>query len=350
MASQGKRSFPHIGKYSIYIILIVLIIAGSLLSPAFLTSDNLINILRQVTVVSILALGAMVLIICGQIDLSSGSVLALSGVLAVDVYKMTGSTTVAILAAIVVGILCNLFNAVASATFHVPPFIASLAMMLIARGAALLYTQGQNILQLGEFTFIGQGSIFGVPVPILFLVAVVIVVVYLLKQTKFGRSVYAIGGNEQASRASGINVARVKYQAFILNGALVGLAGAIFMSRVNAGLPNGAQGYELEGITAAIVGGTSFTGGVGTATGTVAGGLIIGLLNNIMNLLGIQSYVQQITKGLIITIAVIYDIRSKKGVISRTILRKRSNGNDSEKEAAGQSGLAEIPGGAESKE
>lgn len=307
-------------KYSIFFVLLIMIFLCSLLSPNFLSGGNVTNIARQLAVATILAYGEMLLIICGMLDLSCGSVLALSGVLSVSFFKATGSLTGAFCVAIGVAVFCNLINAFMVADCKLPPFIATLAMMTMARGAALLYTRGQNILQLQEYRVFGQGELFGVPMPVIFLIGVTIVICYTLNHTRFGRSLYAIGGNEEAAVASGINVRRMKYQAFIANGILVGIAGVLFMSRVNAGLPNGAVGYEMEGLTAAIVGGTSFSGGVGSTAGTLAGSFIIGCLNNIMNLTGVDSYVQQITKGAIIAMAVIYDIRSKNSRIRRLIL------------------------------
>jgi len=307
-------------KYSIFLVLVVMFIICSLLNKNFLSAGNLTNIARQLAVGTILAYGAMLLIISGMIDLSAGSVLALAGVLSVSFYKAAGSLVGSLLVGVLVGVVCNLVNALMVTNFSLPPFIATLAMQTIARGIALLYTKGQNILQLGDFIVFGQGEVFGVPTPIIFLVIATVVIWYILRHTRFGRSLYAIGGNEEAAVASGINVILQKYKAFIVNGILVGVAGVLFMSRVNAGLPNGAIGYEMEGLTAAIVGGTSFSGGVGTTVGTLAGSFIIGCLNNIMNLTGVDSYVQQITKGAIIALAVIYDIKSKNRKTRKVIL------------------------------
>lgn len=298
-------------KYSIYLVLLVLFIVCSIANPNFLTANNLTNISRQLSVTTILAFGETMLIICGMLDLSAGSVLALSGVFAVSVYKMTGSLLLAVSAAILTGIVCNVINVLMISTFKAPPFIATLAMLTMARGVALLYTKGQNILQLGGFTVLGQGSVGVVPIPIIFLAAIAILTWYILRHTRFGRSLYAVGGNEEAAVASGINVHKVKYTAFIVNGIFVGLAGALFMSRVNAGLPNGAINYEFTALTAAIIGGTSFSGGIGTAGGTLAGAFIVGFLDNIMNLTNVDSYMQQIVRGAIIALAVIYDIQSK---------------------------------------
>ncbi len=298
-------------KYSIFMVLFVLFFICSLINENFLTANNLTNISRQLAVTTILAFGQTMLIISGMLDLSQGSVLALSGVFAVSAYKSTNSLIIAVLVGIITGIVCNIVNAVMVSTFKAPPFIATLAMLTMARGVALLFTKGQNLLQLGDFIVFGQGSAGVVPIPIIFLIVVSIFTWYILKHTRFGRSLYAVGGNEEASIASGINVHKVKYTAFIINGIFVGLAGVLFMSRVNAGLPNGAVGYEFTALTAAIIGGTSFSGGVGTAAGTLAGAFIVGFLDNIMNLVNVDSYMQQIVRGAIIALAVIYDIRSK---------------------------------------
>ncbi|MDF2985120.1 MAG: permease component of ribose/xylose/arabinose/galactoside ABC-type transporter [Eubacterium sp.] len=298
-------------KYSIFMVLFLLFFVCSIINENFLTPNNLTNISRQLAVTTVLAFGQTMLIISGMLDLSQGSVLALSGVFAVSAYKSTGSLFIAVLVGIVTGVVCNIVNAVMVSTFKAPPFIATLAMLTMARGVALLYTKGQNLLQLGDFVVFGQGSAGVIPIPIIFLIVVAIFTWYILKHTRFGRSLYAVGGNEEASIASGINVHKVKYTAFIINGIFVGLAGVLFMSRVNAGLPNGAVGYEFTALTAAIIGGTSFSGGVGTAAGTLAGAFIVGFLDNIMNLASVDSYMQQIVRGAIIALAVIYDIRSK---------------------------------------
>jgi inositol transport system permease protein len=308
-------------RYSIFIILVVVFVAASLLSPNFLSGDNMFNVLRQVAVITILAYGAMTLIIGGMIDLSSGAVMAFAGVASVMVYKSSNNMLLAFLAGVAVGVACNLVNAFLVATLRTPAFIVTLGMMLMARGAVLELTQGQNILQLGDFVLIGQGNLGWLPIPVLILLVITAIIWYLMNQTRYGRSVYAVGGNEEAARAAGIAVERVKYQAFLVNGVLVGIAGVIFMSRVNAGLPNAGIGYELQAITAPIIGGTSFSGGVGTVLGTLAGALIVGVLGNIMNLIGIGSYVQQVVMGLIIVVAVAYDVFSKRGKAKTTILK-----------------------------
>lgn len=326
-------------KYNIYLVLLVLIIIATLLNPNFLTAPNMTNVARQVAVTTILAFGATVLIIGGMLDLSAGSVLALSGVIAAQVFVDTQNLLLSMIAGILIGMACNLINAFMVATCKAPPFIATLAMMTMARGAALFYTNGQNVLQLGRFSTFGQGSdpFFGIPYPIIFLFGIFILTWYLLRHTRFGRSVYAVGGNEEAARASGINVVRTKYTAYLINGAFVGLAGVLFMSRINVGQPNGAIGYEFHALTAAIIGGTSFSGGIGTASGTLAGAFIVGFLNNIMNLTGVSSFIQQIVRGAIIALAVIYDIwmKNRKGkravVILENPIKNDAEGEENDK-------------------
>ena len=239
------------------------------------------------------------------------------------VYKSSGSMILAILMGIAVGVACNLVNAFLVATLKTPAFIMTQVMMLMARGAVHEITQGQNDIQLGKYILIGQGNLGLMPIPVLILIAITAIIWYMMSNTRYGRSVYAVGGNEEAARAAGIPVERVKYQAFAVNGVLVGIAGIIFMSRVNAGLPNAGIGYELQAITAPIIGGTSFSGGVGTVIGTLAGALVVGILGNIMNLIGIGSYVQQMVMGLIIVVAVAYDVFSKRGGGRTAILKAK---------------------------
>lgn len=298
-------------KYSIYLVLLAMFVGSTIISPVFFSGQNFANISRQISITTIIAFGETLLIIAGLIDLSAGSVLALSGLLAVSAYKATGSLLLSMLVGIVVGILCNVFNGITVTKFNTPPFIATLAMMTIARGAALLYTNGQNLYQLGNFIVWGQSSVFFIPTPVVFMIGIAVITWYLLNHTKFGRYLYAVGGNQEAARASGINVNRTKMTAFLINGFFVGISGVLFMSRVNAGLPNAGIGFEFDAMTSAIIGGTSFSGGIGTAMGTLIGAFIMGLLSNIMNLIGIGSYLQQIIKGVIIVLAVMYDIYSK---------------------------------------
>lgn len=309
--SKGKFMSNIKSKYSIYFVLLALFIFCWLANKNFVSVANLQNISTQISVGTILAFGQTILIISGMLDLSSASVLALAGVLSISAYTATGSLTIGFIVAILVGVGCNVLNGLMVTKYKTPPFIATLAMMAMARGAALLYTNGQNIYQIGDYVKFGQGKILNIPTPVIFLIGTLIITWYLLRHTVFGRSIYAIGGNEEAANASGINVNRIKMRAFIINGILVGIAGVLFMSRVNGGMPNGAIGYEFKALTAAVIGGTSFTGGIGTAAGTLAGAFIVGFLDNIMVLVGVNSYLQQIVRGGIIALAVMYDIWAK---------------------------------------
>jgi inositol transport system permease protein len=309
---KARSSWSNISRnYSIYLVLIALLILSSIINPNFFSGANISNVTRQISVTTILAFGETILIICGLLDLSSGSVLALAGLLSVASYKATGSMALAFAVAIGVAMFCNLINATMVARFNAPSFIATLAMQEMARGGALLFSKGQNIYQIGDYTKVGQGSVGFIPIPLLFLVGLFLATWYILNNTRFGRALYAIGGNQEAAKASGINVNLNKVSAFMINGLFVGIAGVLFMSRVNAGLPNGAINYEFQGLTSSIIGGTSFSGGVGTAGGTVVGAFIVGFLNNILNLANVNSYLQQIVRGAIIALAVIYDIWTK---------------------------------------
>jgi inositol transport system permease protein len=299
-------------KYSIYLVLLAMLLANSLLSPVFFSARNFSNISRQISITTIIAFGQTMLIIAGMIDLAAGSVMALAGLLAVAIYKATGSLMLSISAGIVIGVGCNAISGLFVTKLRVPPFIATLAMQTSARGLALLYTAGQNIYEIGSFTVFGQSAVLGLPTPVIFMIGVTVLTWYLLNHTRFGRYLYAIGGNEEAARASGVQIDKIKMLAFVASGALVGLSGVLYMSRVNAGLPNAGVGFEFDAMTAAVIGGTSFSGGVGTAMGTLAGAFIMGFLGNIMNLMGIGSYMQQIIKGGIIALAVAYDIMSKR--------------------------------------
>lgn len=313
-------------RYSIYMVLVVMIIICGLLNENFFSTRNIANISAQISVTTILAFGETLLIISGLLDLSCGSVLALAGVMSVYIFKETGSMTVSFVVGIAFGILCNYVNGIFVRYCNIPAFIATLAMMMMARGAALLFTRGQNIYQIGDYIWFGQGKLGFVPVPVIFMIIVGLLTWYILGHTAFGRSLYAVGGNEEAARASGINIGRIKIGAYLINGAFVGLAGILLMSRTNVGAPNAGQGYEFEALTAAIIGGTSFSGGLGTAGGTLVGAFIVGFLNNIMNLTGVNSYLQQVIKGAIIALAVGYDMWAKQNCTRKTLgAARRSN-------------------------
>jgi inositol transport system permease protein len=314
-ASIRQMGFAEIyRRFGTILIFIGIFMLASSLNETFLTTGNLTNVLRQVVVVSLLACGVTFIIILGHIDVSLGSVVALTGTLAASVMSLTGSLPLALAAGIGAGIVTGLINGWVITTFKIPSFIMTLAMTTVARGAILLYTEGVPVSGLGEdFKLIGQGSVGPVPVSVLILIAVVLVAWVLLNRTKFGRHLYAVGGNAKAALASGINTDSVLRRAFIFNGILAAIAGIVLMSRVNSGQPAAGVAYEFDAITAVVVGGTSLMGGTGTITGTIIGSMIIGVINNILNLMNVSSYWQQIVKGLIIAVAVILDVKTKTG-------------------------------------
>lgn len=301
-----------LSKFSLLIIVVVFMLICSLANPNFLSANNMINIFKQNSVNIILSLGAMILITAGLLDLSSGSVVACAGCIAILFYtNVCQSVALAALVAIAVAVLWNMASGAMVTVFKTPPFIATLATQTMARGLILYVCDGQNIYGLGNITVLGQKSIGFVPVPAITMLVCFAVVAYLMRETKLGRSFFAIGGNENAAVSAGISVKRNKMLAYIINGVLVGIATITWVARVNAGVVNGGQGYEFDAMTATIIGGTSFSGGVSTTFGTFLGALLVGFLANIMNLLGINSYMQQFIKGVIIALAVIWDIYSK---------------------------------------
>jgi inositol transport system permease protein len=323
-----------IRKYAIVLIFIAMFVGMTFLTDAFLQPRNLFNVVRQISVVGLIAIGVTMVIITTGIDLSSGSVLALAAVFAASLAQQPGwhdakypglmlPVIVPILVALGVGILCGAINGGLIARFAIPPFIATLGMMTVARGFALIYSNRPVSGLTDTYNFIGQGEIFkvipipgqpplGIPVPVIILAVVAVGAHIMLNNTRFGRHIYAIGGNEQAALISGLNVGRIKIAVYSIAGLLAGLAGLVLSSRVGSGQPGLAVGIELDAIAAAVIGGTSLSGGIGTIWGTIIGALIIGVLNNGLDLLNVSAYWQTIVKGSIIVIAVIIDERKNR--------------------------------------
>lgn len=319
-AGARKMNFQSFyNKYGIFTVLIGILVISSIISPAFLTEINIVNVLTQISVVTIIGCGITMLIICGCTDLSAGSVVALAGCLCVGINKgllaqgLPGwaSGFISVLAAMAVGVLLNLVDGLIITRYGAPPFIVTLAMMTAARGMVYIYTNGQPIYEIGSVAKIGQEKIGFLPYSVLIMILALIFTSLLLNHTRFGRYLYAIGGNREAAVASGIKTERVIIKSFMIHGAFVGLAGVLFMTRLNSGQPAEGVGLEFDAITAAIIGGTSMAGGIGTAMGTLCGAVIIGVINNVLNLMFVQSYYQQIIKGIIIVLAVIVDIKTK---------------------------------------
>jgi len=294
-------------------ILVVLCTAFSLLSPSFMTVDNIMNVIRQVSMIAITAVTMTIVIIIGGIDLSVGAVLAFSGIISATVFTSTGSVALSISAGLAVGVLIGFFNGFVSAKGRIAGFIATLATMSVFRGFGYILTGGYPISVLDEkFVAIGTGYVGPVPIPVIIMAIVLLLGHFLTQQTKFGRYVYALGGNEQATRWSGINVDRIKIVAYTLNGVCAALSGIILTARLGSGQPSAGNGFEMDVITGVIVGGTSLAGGSGSIVGTLIGVLLIGVINNGMDIMNISTYYQMTVKGLIILIAVYVDTLTRK--------------------------------------
>lgn len=295
-------------RFGMLLVLILLIVVMAVLSDRFLTVSNFLNILRQVSVNAIVAAGMTVVILAGGIDLSVGSVLALAGAVSAGVLAGTSNPWLAILAGLAIGTLMGVVNGVFVAYPRLAPFIVTLATMALARGLTLVYTGGRPILVMSPaYEFIGGGQVLGIPVPVLLVTLTYAVGWVVLTHTKFGRYVYAIGGNENTCRLSGINVEGIKVAIYGISGLLAGLTGVVLTSRLFSAQPTAGTGYELDAIAAVILGGTSLTGGEGSILGTVVGAIIMGVLANGMNILNVSPFYQDVAKGVVILLAVLLD-------------------------------------------
>ncbi|WP_420377944.1 ribose ABC transporter permease [Vibrio cholerae] len=298
------------------IALLFLVVVVSFLNPNFFTVDNLLNILRQTSVNAIIAVGMTLVILTAGIDLSVGSVLALCGAFAATLVAMEVPVLVAVPTALLAGAALGAISGIIIAKGKVQAFIATLVTMTLLRGVTMVYTDGRPISTgftdtADTFAWFGTGYALGIPVPVWLMVVVFAGAWYLLNHTRFGRYVYAVGGNESATRLSGINVDRVKIGVYAICGLLAALAGIIVTSRLSSAQPTAGMGYELDTIAAVVLGGTSLMGGKGRIIGTLIGALIIGFLNNALNLLDVSSYYQMIAKAVVILLAVLVDNKNK---------------------------------------
>lgn len=298
-------------RYGVFLGLVVMSLALTFLSDVFLTPANLINVLRQVSVNAIIAAGMTFVILTGGIDLSVGSLLAFAGVVAAGL-QGHGFLVSALVPLAIVAIL-GLLSGVVITRGQIAPFVATLGMMTVARGLTLVYTGGMPISPVtSAFRVLGDGYLWVIPVPVVIMLLVYLAAGLVLRGTVFGRHVYAIGGNEQVARLSGIHTNQVKAAVYAISGIAAALAGIILTARLNSGDPTAGTGYELDAIAAVVIGGTSLSGGEGGVGGTLVGALIIGVLNNGLNLLNVPSFYQQIVKGLIIVGAVLFDRRKRR--------------------------------------
>ncbi len=311
---QSKLSFSYLEKIIPFIGLILLVIIISALNSAFLEPSNLFNLLRQVSINGLIAFGMTFVILTGGIDLSVGSTLALSSAMIAILMVSGVDSIVALLIGCIFGSILGAINGLLITLGKMAPFIATLATMTVFRGVTLVITDGNPITNLnGSYAFqlFGRGYFLGVPVPAVTMFITFVVLYIVLHKTIFGRQTYAMGGNEKAAFISGIKVNKLKVMIYSLAGLMSAMAGAILTSRLNSAQPTAGMSYELDAIAAVVLGGTSLTGGKGRILGTLIGVLIIGVLNNGLNLLGVSSFYQQVVKGVVIIIAVLIDRKNK---------------------------------------
>lgn len=298
------------GSLAPIVVLALICLLLSLLTPRFLTSENLINVVRQSSLNAIVAAGMTLVILTGGIDLSVGSLLAVSSVFSAGTLAAGSSPLMAILAGIGMGLLFGVANGLIITVGDVAPFIVTLGTLTIARGIALVYTNGAPIMAMdNNFRFLGRGEFGPLPVPIVILFLVYAAVYFVLNRTTFGSYIFAIGGNQEAARLSGVRVRLIKAATYAISGLLAGLTGVILTGRLGSAQPNLGSGDELDAIAAVVLGGTSLAGGRGGIIGTLVGALIIGILANGLNLLNVNAYYQPVAKGIVILIAILVDRR-----------------------------------------
>ncbi|WP_347560087.1 ribose ABC transporter permease [Clostridium sp. AF32-12BH] len=307
-----KKLINQINIYRSVLILLVICVFATILSPSFLSVTNLFNVFKQITVAGIVGCGMTFVILTGGIDLSVGSILGLSGVLASGVLASTGNTAAAVAVSLIVGVACGAVNGFFVSVCGIPPFISTLGMMTLLRGVILVYTKGSPIpIKVDSYKFFGKGSIAGIPVPVIILIVVFLLAHYILTQTTYGRSVYAVGGNREAARLSGIRVKTSEFLVYTLNGLMCGMAGLILTARLGSAQSTSGTGIEMDAIAAVILGGTSLSGGVGFVLPTVVGAMIMGIIDNILTLMNVNPHATNIVKGAVILIAVLVDKKVK---------------------------------------
>jgi ribose/xylose/arabinose/galactoside ABC-type transport system permease subunit len=300
------------GNVGIGIAFVLEVVAFALLSPYFFTTDNLLNVSLQASITAIIAAGMTFVILTGGIDLSVGSVLALAGIFATAVVRLglpfSLSLPIALAVSLLFGAFSGAFAGLCVTRFSITPFIVTLALMTVWRGTAFVYTAGRPIWELPEeFSVLGSGRFLALPIPTMVMLVVYALSHLALTRTRFGRHVYAVGGNIEAARLAGIRTHRVLTQVYVLSGVLSALSGVLLASRMNSGQPNAGLGYELDVIAAVVVGGTSLSGGTGSIAGTFIGAMLIAVLRNGLNLMNVSSYVQQVVVGAVILLAVMLD-------------------------------------------
>lgn len=309
---SGVKAFLYENK--IFVIFFILFAAMSVVRPdAFFIYTNLTNLMKQIAVNAILATGMTVVMTTGSFDLSVGSVIGVAGVVVGKLAKTDMPLAVALVAGMAIASALGCLNGLAVATFRIPSFIVTLAMMQAARGLSFMLSNGFPVTGFPKsYLVIGQGHFLGLPIPVYIMLGVALAASFLMNKTKFGRYVYFIGGNEEAGHLAGINVFRTRVLAHTLCGLLAGVAAVVLTFRVGSAMPAAGVGYEMDAIAASVIGGCSLNGGISRISGTLMGALILGLISNGMNLLGITTYPQMVIKGVIIFVAVLLDTRANK--------------------------------------
>lgn len=312
---ENKKSIKEVlNSLTLVLIILGLGVVLSIASPNFLKTTNILNILRQVSINGILAIGMSLVCLTGGIDLSVGSIVAFSGILTAGMLNNTELPIFVIaLIAVIVGCIMGMINGYFVAYWNAPAFVVTLSMLTVGRGLTYIYCDGKPISKLpAEFLVIGKGSILELPIPTIVLFAVFIIFSVMLSKFKLGRYIYAVGGNPQAAMVSGINVKKVLLLVYMFSGMCCGVAAVVLTARVSAGLATAGDGYELNAIAATVIGGTSLSGGTGKLWGTLLGALLLGMVNTGLDLLNVTSYYQQVVRGLIILGAILIDTRRNK--------------------------------------
>lgn len=307
---NNKKLINYVQDLGSLIALILLIFVISIISPEFRTVGNFLSLLRQSSINGLIAFGMTFVILTGGIDLSVGSVLALSTALCAKLIANGVPVGLAMLLALLVGTCFGLISGVLVTKGRLQPFIATLITMTVFRGATMIFMDGKPISNLGDsflLKFIGKGSIFSIPIPVILFIAIFIIFMFVLEKTVFGRRIYATGSNWKSAKLSGVNIDKTKLSVYAISGCMAALAGLILLSRLGSAQPTLGTGYELDAIAAVALGGTSMNGGRGRIWGTFVGVLIIAVLNNGLNILGVSSYYQDVVKGIVILIAVLSD-------------------------------------------
>lgn len=306
-------------RYGILLILVVALIAGAILSPAFLVPSNLISVAKNVGVYAIMALGMTRLLIGGGVDLSAGSNVAMCSVVAAVVFNSTENSLLALVAAIIVGALVGAINGYFISYIGLLAFIVTLATQMTVRGLAYLLAGGAPVFGAGDtFVFLAQGNLFGIPMILIVVLAATAIMAFVMSRTSHGRYLYAIGGNAEAAGASGINVKRQLFINYVVMGAICGLAGVIYAGRTNSGLPAGGVNFEFEAIIGCVLGGTSMAGGIGNVVCSIIGVFVVGIINNVMNLCSVNAFWQQVVKGIVILVAVLLDVFTRNAIMKST--------------------------------